>query len=140
MQHDELYDNVERLSSRVDQVIDTLSKLTSGSDADNGSSRGCYSAGGSCRSTSFPRRATSPGPTTSLPLTESLFERLLQQIVKGQHTRPDLGLDSDEARELLDTTPDIAVELDHDGRVLYANASFSVPSGIRTPTSSGPLL
>ncbi|MFP4375342.1 MAG: putative bifunctional diguanylate cyclase/phosphodiesterase, partial [Spirochaetaceae bacterium] len=129
MQHDELHDNVERLSSRVERVMDALSRLRAGRDG-NGSS-GEASAAEVVPLEGAPEQSAGAAPDTSvsLPLTESLFERLLQQIVKGQHTRPDLGLDSDEVRELLDTTPDIAVELDHDGRVSYANASFSVAFG-----------
>ncbi|MFO7781371.1 MAG: PAS domain-containing protein, partial [Spirochaetia bacterium] len=129
MQHDELNDNVERLSSRVDQVMDALSKLKAGREADGISTDA--SPADVLPLEELPEESgdTGAAPSVSLPLTESLFERLLQQIVKGQHTRPDLGLDSDEVQELLDTTPDIAVELDHDGRVLYANASFSVAFG-----------
>ncbi len=69
--------------------------------------------------------------TDLLPTTNSLFERLLQRIVKGHHASPDLGLSGEEARDLLDTTSDIAVEISPDGIVLHANSSFSRRFGYR---------
>jgi diguanylate cyclase (GGDEF)-like protein/PAS domain S-box-containing protein len=129
MQHEELHDNVERLSSRVDQVIDDFSQLKAGREAVGNRMDGSPADVLPVEEAREESGNTAAHAAVSLPLTESLFEQLLQQIVKGQHTRPDLGLDSDEVRELLDTTPDIAVELDHDGRVLHANAAFSVAFG-----------
>ncbi|MFP4066728.1 MAG: putative bifunctional diguanylate cyclase/phosphodiesterase [Spirochaetaceae bacterium] len=165
MRNEDLKENVERLSSRLERVIDTFSrfkarKAGSGSEVSSGNGRSNDghnghngrddgvsedaevpapvesttdgSVGGadseevteqtpgaeSASTAALSRQRTVLGPSSS----ESLFERLLQEIVKGNHTVSDLGLSADDARELLDTTPDIAAETDTEGTVL--NAAF----------------
>ena len=60
---------------------------------------------------------------------ESLFDELLEQIIKGHHARPGLGLEGDNPREFLHETPDIAVELMLDGTVRYVNPAFTFTFG-----------
>lgn len=134
MQQNELEQNVERLSSRLARVMDAFSEYkthkTQEEHADDGAQAPGPAAPADGDGAEAAPRAAEPG-RPQLLFTESLFERLLQQIVKGQHTMPDLGLRGDDARDLLDSTPDIAVELDRSGMVDHANASFCEAFGYK---------
>jgi diguanylate cyclase (GGDEF)-like protein/PAS domain S-box-containing protein len=62
-------------------------------------------------------------------LGESLFEELLEQVIKGNHARQRLGLDSQDPRQLLNRSGDLAVELQPDGAIHFANPAFTMTFG-----------
>ena len=68
---------------------------------------------------------------------ESLFDTLLQNIIKGNHARAGLGLDGARPRDFLHYAGDIAVELTVSGVILYANPAFASTFGYAPPEAEG---
>ncbi len=68
---------------------------------------------------------------------ESLFDTLLQNIIKGNHARAGLGLDGARPRDFLHYAGDIAVELTVSGVILYANPAFASTFGHAPPEAEG---
>jgi diguanylate cyclase (GGDEF)-like protein/PAS domain S-box-containing protein len=146
MHEKELSASLERISSKLDRVSRRIREYrssegsrgsTAGSDAapdsphdvtdhehGNGTRASLYEDEGVLEhGSALSSREHRPGVANMN--TESLFERLLQQIVTGHHTNPDLGVSGHEARQLIDETPDIVIELDQTGIISHVNPGFS---------------